>query len=100
MNQPAVQLQVYQPKYRRWRPVKHVGIDGLSPRELEVFKMFGAGKTLTGIASLLDISKSTVQCHRDRAMQKLGLQNNLGVLIHFAFARGLVANMFAQEPNG
>lgn len=101
MSQPAIiQLRVhYQPNYGRWRNARH-GIESLSPREMEILKLFASAKTLTEIASLLGVSDSTVQSHRDRAMEKLGLPNNLGVLIHFALNRSLVENLFAQEPNG
>ncbi|MGH2374274.1 MAG: response regulator transcription factor [bacterium] len=50
-------------------------IEGLSDRELEVFRLMGAGRTTREIASLLHLSPSTVDTYRGRLRQKLQLSN-------------------------
>lgn len=46
-------------------------LEKLSDRELEVFRLFGAGKTAKEIASQLNISPKTVSVHRDHVKEKL-----------------------------
>jgi len=48
-------------------------IEGLSDRELEVFRLMGAGRTTREIASILHLSPSTVDTYRGRLRQKLQL---------------------------
>lgn len=50
-------------------------IEGLSDRELEVFRLMGAGRTTREIASILHLSPSTVDTYRGRLRQKLQLSN-------------------------
>lgn len=47
--------------------------DRLRPREAEVVRHVVAGRTSKEIARLLDISPLTVQKHRERAREKLGV---------------------------
>ncbi len=46
-------------------------LEKLSDRELEVFRLFGAGKTAKEIASQLNLSPKTVSVHRDHVKEKL-----------------------------
>lgn len=46
-------------------------LEKLSDRELEVFRLFGAGKTAKEIASQLNLSPKTVSVHRDHIKEKL-----------------------------
>ncbi len=48
-------------------------IEGLSDRELEVFRHIGQGRTTSEIAKLLHISPHTVDTHRQRIKEKLNL---------------------------
>ncbi|MGH8473360.1 MAG: LuxR C-terminal-related transcriptional regulator, partial [Gammaproteobacteria bacterium] len=50
-------------------------IEGLSDRELEVFRLMGAGRTTREIALILHLSPSTVDTYRGRLRQKLQLSN-------------------------
>jgi glycerol kinase len=50
-------------------------LDGLSPREKEVVKHITTGKSMREIASLLYISRKTVEKQRRDAMRKLGVDN-------------------------
>ena len=47
-------------------------IDQLSDRELEIFQLFGAGRTSREIASSLHLSIKTIEAHRTNICQKLG----------------------------
>jgi DNA-binding NarL/FixJ family response regulator len=50
---------------------KQTGIDALSPREFEVFKLIGEGVTTGRIAKRLNMSPKTVDTHRSRIKEKL-----------------------------
>lgn len=67
-------------------------MDLLSAREKEVLTLVADGKTSREIAKTLGISSRTVESHRSRIMEKLGLQNS-AALIKFA----VTAN-FRQSP--
>lgn len=63
--------------------------DMLTSREREVLQMTAQGLTGAQIAEKLCISPRTVESHRSRLMQKLGLRNR-AELIHFAVRQGIV----------
>jgi two-component system, NarL family, response regulator NreC len=63
--------------------------DMLSTREREVLHLSAQGLTSSEAASKLCISPRTVEVHRARVMQKLGLHNRTE-LIHFAIRRGIL----------
>src|SRR4029077_11819160 len=46
-------------------------LEKLSDRELEVFRLFGTGKTAKEIASQLNLSPKTIAVHRDHISEKL-----------------------------
>lgn len=50
------------------------GVDSLSNRELEVFRMIGDGLTASQIAQRLHRSSHTVEAHRQAIKRKLGLK--------------------------
>ena len=47
----------------------------LTPRELEVLRHVSGGLTTQGVADALGISRKTVENHKQRVFQKLGVQN-------------------------
>ena len=49
----------------------HALLERLSDRELEVFSLFGEGKTAKEIAGQLNLSPKTVSVHRDHIREKL-----------------------------
>lgn len=57
--------------------------DGLSDREMEVFRLIGQGYAPRHIAERLDVSVKTVETHRQRIRQKLGLES-AAVLARYA----------------
>lgn len=63
--------------------------DGLSEREVEVLKLIALGHTNTQIAEQLYLSVRTVETHRARIQQKLGLVER-SELVRYALDRGLV----------
>ncbi|MGH8583154.1 MAG: response regulator [Gammaproteobacteria bacterium] len=56
-------------------PIDRSPIEGLSDRELEVFRLMGTGRTTREIASLLHLSPSTVDTYRGRLRHKLQVEN-------------------------
>jgi two-component system, NarL family, invasion response regulator UvrY len=61
----------------------------LSQRELQVFQLLGAGKTVGEIARKLRLSVKTVSTHRARILEKTGLKNNAGI-IRYAILNHLI----------
>lgn len=75
-----------------------LGLDGgregpphaaLSDREMQVFLMITAGKTVSEVAEELILSVKTVSTHKTRIMQKLNLTNQ-SELIRYALRHGLI----------
>jgi DNA-binding NarL/FixJ family response regulator len=64
-------------------------LDVLSPREREILQHIAEGKTNKDIAASLNLSVYTVDGHRNRIMEKLGL-HSVGQLIRFAVKNGIV----------
>ncbi len=60
----------------------------LSDRELEVFQLIGAGKSVSEIAGVLNLSVKTVSTHRARILRKTGLSGNAAI-IRYALANHL-----------
>jgi two-component system capsular synthesis response regulator RcsB len=56
----------------------------LSPREIEVVRMFASGLSITEIAQFMKRDVRTISRQKRDAMSKLGVQNDPGL---FAFAR-------------
>jgi DNA-binding NarL/FixJ family response regulator len=63
--------------------------DPLTPRELQVVKLIAEGHTSDEIAAELIISRKTVDHHRARILDKLGMRNG-AELTRYAIRRGLV----------
>ncbi len=64
------------------------GLEGLSPRELQVLRMVAEGKTSKEIAVILDLGLQTVRSYRKTMMKKLGV-NNVASLTQLALAAGV-----------
>lgn len=60
----------------------------LSPRELEIFRLLGSGKSVSEIARKLKLSVKTVSTHRARIIEKTGLRNNADI-IHYTIVNRL-----------
>lgn len=61
----------------------------LSNREFQVFRMLAAGQTVNEIAHALSLSANTVSTHKTRLMNKLGIENNAG-LVRYAIEHQLI----------
>jgi two-component system response regulator NreC len=61
----------------------------LSNREREVFQLIAEGHSTRKIADMLCVSISTIKSHRNKIMEKLGVESQLQ-LVHFAIQLGLV----------
>ena len=60
------------------------GIEILSDRELEVFRLLGQGKSSRQIAEDLNLTVATINSFRNRIKEKLQLKNSTELLLHAA----------------
>lgn len=56
--------------------------DGLSPREVEVLRLYGSGLSIGEIASQLARTKQTISAQKTSAMRKLGLDTNAALYLY------------------
>jgi two-component system response regulator NreC len=63
--------------------------DILSDREREILQLIAEGHTYDDIASILCISKKTVETHRANIMDKLNIHDKVG-LVKYAIRKGLI----------
>lgn len=70
-------------------PVSSAPHEGLSERELQVFLMLAAGKTISEIASALFLSIKTVSTHKFRLMRKMNFQTSTD-LVRYAIRHRLI----------
>ena len=63
--------------------------DELTPREQEVVKLVAEAHTNREIAEILHLSEKTVESHRARVLQKLGMRDRVE-LVRYAIRRGLI----------
>ncbi len=80
---PQVMHHLRRPRRER------VGLESLSPRELELLRLLGSGDGLKEAADYLGISTSTASTYRTRILEKLEL-GGTAALIRFALEHGLV----------
>lgn len=64
-------------------------LSSLTPREVEVLEHLAAGRSVKVIASLLGITSHTVETHKRRTFQKLGVQQQ-GQAVAMAVEAGIV----------
>jgi DNA-binding NarL/FixJ family response regulator len=62
----------------------------LTSRELEVLQLLAEGKSTKQIASSLGLSIKTIESHRNRVMQKAGV-NNIADLTKYAIREGIIS---------
>jgi DNA-binding NarL/FixJ family response regulator len=65
------------------------GVEALSNRELEVFKLIAAGESLVKIGETLHLSPNTVTTYRSRILEKMGMASNAD-LTRYALEHGLI----------
>jgi len=71
------------------RAGRNRGLNALTRREFEVFRMLAKGDSVRRISELLHLSVKTVGTHRTRIMAKLGCENVAG-LARLAIRHGIV----------
>lgn len=62
----------------------------LSPRQLEVLQLLAEGKSAKEIASVLDISAKTVEFHKYKMMEQLGIKTS-SELIQYGLRHGIIS---------
>jgi DNA-binding NarL/FixJ family response regulator len=73
----------------RPRQAPSLGLDELTARELEVFKLVASGMSHSEIAASLVVSESTVKTHITRLLAKLGLRDRVHAVV-LAYESGIV----------
>ncbi len=69
-------------QYQSGRFDERSPIERLSDRELEIFELYGRGYATREIAEALFISRKTVESHRNRIKDKLGLESTSQFVQH------------------
>jgi DNA-binding NarL/FixJ family response regulator len=70
--------------------VANLGPRELSAREREVLQLLAEGKSMKEVAAVLDISPRTVEFHKYRIMELLGVKTT-AELVQYAIKHGLIA---------
>ena len=72
----------------------------LSPRQREVLQLVAEGRSTKEIASILNVSPKTVECHRTRIMKELGLKTR-PELTKYVISNGLITlqTVTPSEPS-
>ncbi|MFI5214663.1 MAG: response regulator, partial [Gemmatimonadales bacterium] len=74
--------------YRGVGVLANPAMDRLTPRQLQILKLMGEGKTGPEVATALGLSPRTIEFHRARMREVLGVPSESG-LMRFALALGL-----------
>jgi DNA-binding NarL/FixJ family response regulator len=70
-------------------PVPPAELAELTPRELEVLRELGKGRSNAEIGQALFISETTVRTHVNRVFSKLGLRDRAQAVV-YAYEAGLI----------
>jgi DNA-binding NarL/FixJ family response regulator len=74
----------------RGRGERPAGLDELTPREVEVFKLLARGMSNAEIAGELIVSETTVKTHVARILMKLGVRDRVQAVV-LAYESGVIA---------
>jgi DNA-binding NarL/FixJ family response regulator len=85
-NEVAVKLIEREKQDHKTLPIEEYGV---TEREIEILKMIASEMTNDEIAETLDISKRTVDAHRQNLLHKLRVRNTVG-LIKIAYELNLI----------
>ena len=64
-------------------------VDDLTERQREILQLISEGRSTGEMAGMLDVSVKTIETHRSRLMERLGIRDVPG-LVRFAVRAGLV----------
>ena len=85
---PAVTKRVISRFTRTPSPVPPAGLDGLTERELDVFRLIARGLSNAEIGAQLFISETTVKSHVTHILQKLDIRDRVQAVV-LAYRSGL-----------
>jgi len=86
---PSISKKVIEEYIRKAEMGEKGGLeDLLSGREREILQLIAEGHSVPQIASLLCISKKTVEAHKNHIMEKLNIRDKVG-LVKYAIRTGL-----------
>jgi two-component system, NarL family, response regulator NreC len=71
--------------------------DLLTGRERQILQLLAEGQSNKDIATILDLSPTTVICHRQHIFQKLDL-HSISDLILYAIRKGVISSQFDRSP--
>jgi two-component system, NarL family, response regulator NreC len=86
--------------YMRFLEEKRVGdtYDLLTDRERQILQLLAEGQSNKDIATILNLSPTTVICHRQHVFQKLNL-HNISDLILYAIRKGVITSQYDRSPH-
>ena len=87
---PRVSQEVVQGFLRESQNEEPGPLEGLTKRQREILQLIAEGRSTKEIAQILDVSVKTVETHRMRMMDRLGIHDVPG-LVRFAIRAGLVS---------
>lgn len=64
------------------------GLETLSEREMEILRLFYARKGVSEIASILNLSTSTINTHRIRIFRKMDVENMIDLVLKYELLTG------------
>jgi RNA polymerase sigma factor (sigma-70 family) len=87
---PAIVRPIFETVSRPAQPEIKTAVMDLTPRQREVLQLIAEGKSTKEVAEILCVSVKTVEFHKARIMEQLGLHSTTS-LIKFAIAEGLAS---------
>ncbi|MBP2324988.1 DNA-binding NarL/FixJ family response regulator [Kibdelosporangium banguiense] len=82
-------VEAYVRRPRRVRTPETPSLSHLTPREREILRLVGTGRTNNEIAGDLTVSEATIKTHLNRTMTKLGLTSRAQAVV-IAYETGLI----------
>lgn len=64
----------------------------LSNRELEIFRLYAAGKSTSQIAEILSLAPTTISTHRSKILEKMNLSGNTE-MTRYAITHGIISGL-------
>jgi DNA-binding NarL/FixJ family response regulator len=87
---PRISREVVQGFLRESQSTEPEPLEGLTKRQREILQLIAEGRSTKEIAQILDVSVKTVETHRMRMMERLGIHDVPG-LVRFAIRSGIVS---------